>query len=47
MNKKVWTKIENTKEISIYTLKNQNGTTVEVSDMGCRILKILTKNKDG
>lgn len=47
MDKKLWTTFQETKNVHIYTLKNVNGTTIEVSDLGCRILKILTKDKNG
>lgn len=47
MEKKLWTSFQETKNVHIYTLINKNGTTIEVADLGCRILKIITKDKNG
>ncbi len=35
------------KEVNLYTLKNKNGMTVEVTNYGTKIIKVLVADKDG
>lgn len=34
-------------EVRLYTLKNAGGMTMDVTDYGCRIVRLLTKDKNG
>ena len=35
------------REAKLYTLQNKNGMTLVTTDYGCRIVKLLVKDKDG
>lgn len=43
----VFGKMPDGKEIKLITLKNENGTEVQTIGFGARLVKILTKDKDG
>ena len=47
MSKRIFGTLKDGREVAAYTLKNNNGMTLEVMPYGCRILKLLTKDKDG
>lgn len=40
-------KLPNGREAKLYTLKNANGMTLAVTDYGCRIVKLLTRDRNG
>lgn len=47
MNRTLFGTLPDGREVYAYTLKNQNGTTLEVIPFGCRIIKLLTKDRNG
>ena len=47
MEKRVWGKTKDGADITVYTISNSNGMTVEVMDYGATILSINVPTKDG
>ena len=43
----VFGKLPDGREAHLYTLKNASGMTLEVTDYGCRIVRLLTPDRDG
>lgn len=47
IKKDLFEELENGKKIEKYTLKNKNDMVLEVIPYGCRIVKLITKDKNG
>ncbi|MDR1783409.1 MAG: galactose mutarotase, partial [Dysgonamonadaceae bacterium] len=46
-DKKSFEKVYEGKQISLYTLKNKNGITVQITNFGARIVSVITPDKSG
>ena len=47
MEKRVWGKTKDGADVTVYTIGNANGMTVEVMDFGADLLSIKVPTKDG
>lgn len=47
VEKKLYGKLPDGREVELYTLKNADGMTLETIPYGCRIIRLLTKDKKG
>lgn len=47
VSSKIFGKLPDGREAKLYTLKNANGTTLEVTDFGCRVVRLLVKDRNG
>ena len=47
IEKKSFGTLSDGREVTLYTLENKNGLTLETIPYGCRIVRLLTKDRNG